>query len=89
MRANPLRAWLERERIPVTTFATRIQRSRSNLTRNLLPLDHPDFQIPRRDAMVLIFVLSRGEITPNDFYDLPKLEAPSVQPVNDNAAAVE
>lgn len=32
-------------------------------------------QIPRRAEMLRIFVMSGGRITPNDFYELPALEA--------------
>lgn len=85
MRANPLRAWLKRNRVPVAKFAARVNRSRSSLTRNLLPLDHPDFQVPRSDAMALIYLETGGEIQPNGFYILPALQ-PAQAPANDSIA---
>jgi len=33
-----------------------------------------DAQIPRRDLMIKIYRLTKGEVTPNDFYELPSLE---------------
>lgn len=30
--------------------------------------------VPRRDLMIRIYRLTRGEVTPNDFYELPSFE---------------
>jgi transcriptional regulator with XRE-family HTH domain len=50
-------------------------------------------QIPGREQMLNIYRLTRGEVTPNDFYDLPALDqlqlpidAPSPAPLLEAAA---
>lgn len=37
-----------------------------------------DPQIPSREWMLKIHQLTRGEVTPNDFYDLPALDQPQL-----------
>jgi len=38
-----------------------------------------DPQTPRRHWMLKIYRLTRGAVTPNDFYDLPDLNQPALQ----------
>lgn len=35
--------------------------------------------IPRRAIMARIYLATRGQVTPNDFYDLPALPGPEPQ----------
>jgi transcriptional regulator with XRE-family HTH domain len=48
--------------------------------------DQPDSIIPRRDLMLKIFRFTKGEVTPNDFYDLPALDQLDL-PIGEPAAA--
>jgi len=60
--------WLNREALKPTEFAARIART-SEAVRRYVAGD----RIPDRDTMPLIVEQTRGEVTPNDFFDLPAL----------------
>lgn len=72
--------WLEQEGLSVSRFATRIGEHSEVVRRYTLPREHPDSRIPRHGPMCRIYLATGGEVTPNDYYDLPDLpDAPALE----------
>ncbi|CAA2142812.1 hypothetical protein [Hyphomicrobium sp. ghe19] len=63
-----LGAWIKKEKLTLAAFGDRIGRHVSAVQR------YAAGRIPNRETMVDIYVDTRGEVMPNDFYDLPELE---------------
>ncbi len=81
-----LRRWMTREKVTYMAMSDRIGRSHSVVQRYCT-----GERIPGRDAMVKIYVVTNGEVQPNDFYDLPTLavNAPATSSVNGAAEALD
>lgn len=70
--------WMQREKLTLAEVGERIDKHLSSVQKYVLG------RVPSKETMVRIFVLSRGEVTPNDFYDLPELMP--AEPSNDDQA---
>jgi len=57
----------------VSAFARAVGRTQSSVRKWLLPKDHRDRTTPDPEAVITIYRVSKGETTPNDLYDLPRL----------------
>lgn len=57
------------EKVNLTVFAHRCGFSIQSAQRYVAGT-----RMPRRDEMVRIYVVTGGDVTPNDFYDLPCLQ---------------
>lgn len=82
-----LKNWLTSTNTTPTEFAIRVSAKKRNVFDWQLPLTHPRRRIPRHDQMIRIYIETGGEVTPNDFYDLPDLAATGAD--DDAAAQVE
>jgi hypothetical protein len=60
--------WIERERLTLEAFGRRINRNYTAVARYIR-----GERLPGRKTYIDIYVETRGEVTPNDFYDLPEL----------------
>ncbi len=65
-----LSKWLTANRTSNRDFATRIGVAPTTV-RRYLGGDMPWGRLPDRASMVSIYVATRGEVTPNDFFDMP------------------
>lgn len=70
---SALAIWLKQNDVKVPQLAAACKVTRQAAYRYRLPLTHPDFRRPEPPVMLAIYRFTRGQITPNDFYDLPKL----------------
>lgn len=61
--------WLKKEKLTFGAFGQRIKRSHSTVQRYVT-----GERFPSREAMRDVYVTTFGEVTPNDFCDLPPLE---------------
>ncbi len=68
-----LRDWLEREGLNYPQFGVMIERSAQAVQRYA-----SGDRIPDRDTMPRVVKATRGEVTANDFYDLPPVHAATV-----------
>lgn len=61
----------------------------TGLYRYCLPLDHPNFRVPRPDIVCAIYRATGGEVRPDHFYALPNLQLDLVEAVaaSERAAA--
>lgn len=69
--ANPLRAYLDRNGLDIAAFATQIGETYATTRRHTLPLDDPEFVVPKPERMSKIVAATNGEVQPNGFFGLP------------------
>jgi DNA-binding transcriptional regulator YiaG len=68
---HPLKAWRTAQAVPVPELAAQI-----GCARQTWYSWERGTSIPQSDQMVRIVEMTAGQVTPNDFYDLPDLGAP-------------
>jgi transcriptional regulator with XRE-family HTH domain len=69
-----LRAWREDAKLSRRELGDKLRTDSTSIFRWELERGHPDKRIPTSGFMEAIHRLTRGAVTPNDFYDLPALE---------------
>jgi hypothetical protein len=89
---SALARWLKQNDVKVPALAAACKVTRQAAYRYRLPLAHPDFRRPEPSVMIAIYVFTGGQITPNDFYDLPDIPLPALgragPPPGDEAPAL-
>ncbi|BBC99116.1 helix-turn-helix domain-containing protein [Sphingobium sp. YG1] len=70
-----LAAWRKQEGLSQDELATALDTTQGYVSRIERPARAKDFRMPGLRMMIDIFRRTRGAVTPNDFYDLPKLDA--------------
>lgn len=63
--------WLRKEGRTHKRFAHELGCWRSQVERWAVEPTNPRHAVPRPATMIRIFEITGGEVTPNDFYDLP------------------
>jgi transcriptional regulator with XRE-family HTH domain len=69
-----LRAWREDAGLSRRELAEKLSTDTATIYRWELDLGHADKRIPALGFMSRLHQLTRGAVSPNDFYDLPPLE---------------
>jgi hypothetical protein len=72
--------WIKREKLTLEAFGEKIECHVSSVQRYVT-----DERVPGKKTMVRIYVVTRGEVQPNDFFDLPDLQ--DLVPPNDDLIA--
>lgn len=70
-----LAAWRKQEGLSQDELATALETTQGYVSRIERPARAKDFRMPGLRMMIDIYRLTAGAVTPNDFYDLPKIEA--------------
>lgn len=68
-----LAEFLKKRGISYAAFGRRIGRATSTVRRYCLPAGDPHRRLPDEAGMVEVYRLTGGQVTPNDFYELPPL----------------
>ena len=67
-RVNAFGRWALDNRLKISDLAARLDKPRGQVWHWTLPLDDPDFVVPRGETLAAIFLLTAGAIEPNHFY---------------------
>jgi hypothetical protein len=72
-----LRSWLDQKHLTLTDFGAQIGVAATTVLRYCHPAGHRNRRMPEPDCMAAIYLATAGQVTPNDFHDLPELPATS------------
>jgi hypothetical protein len=81
IRSMKLGHWIKKEKLTLEAFGERIDSHVSSVQRYVT-----DERVPGKKTMVRIYVETRGEVQPNDFFDLPDLAELVSQSTSDDLA---
>jgi transcriptional regulator with XRE-family HTH domain len=90
-----LREWREKTDLSRRELAEQLRTDTATIFRWELPRGHADKRIPTAGFMDRIYQITKGEVSPNDFYDLTPIGQaelplePSPTPLFDGASASE
>ena len=65
--------WLQKEGLSQNRFQNTAEMSGYKVSRRAIPKWSSGNRIPRKEEMKMIKHLTRGEVTPNDFYEYENL----------------